>query len=130
MLIIYDIVAIGADDIPAFEEHRKEEKEKNERLAIEGVKKSLGSGIGDEIHDLWLEFESMETEEAKFANALDRMEVLIQHDEADIKTWEKIEYSRNLTSAGKYCEFDETIKLFNQIVKNETIKKLEKANKS
>ncbi len=130
MVIIHDLVEIEAGDIPTFEEHRKKEKEKNEIRAIANIKKSLGSETGDEIHGLWLEFENMETEEAKFANALDRIEVLIQHNEADIKTWEKIEYSRNLASADKYCGFDQTIKLFNQIIKNETIEKLEKANKS
>ncbi|MBI2085637.1 MAG: HD domain-containing protein [Candidatus Aenigmarchaeota archaeon] len=124
MVIIHDIVEAQAGDIPAFEKNRKEEKIKNEQKAIENIKKMLGNKTGDEIHDLWSEFENSQTIESKFVKALDRIEVLIQHNEADIKTWNEIEHSYNLMSSDKYCEFDKAIKMFNEMVKKDSMGKL------
>ncbi|MFH0889537.1 MAG: HD domain-containing protein [Candidatus Aenigmatarchaeota archaeon] len=124
MVIIHDIVEAEAKDVPAFEQGRKEEKVRNEQKAIENIRTMLDSKTGNEIYDLWQEFENLITLEAKFAKALDRIEVLIQHNEADIKTWKEIEHAFNLVSADKYCEFDETIKLFNEMVKEDALEKL------
>lgn len=52
----------------------------------------LQDEAGEEIYQLWLEFETKKTYEAKVANALDKLEVQIQHLEADIRTWKDIEY--------------------------------------
>lgn len=125
MVIIHDIVEAEAGDVPAFEENRKEEKIKNERKAIENIKKMLGNNAGDEIYGLWQEYESSQTTESKFVKALDRIEVLIQHNEADIKTWDEIEHSFNMVSSDRYCGFDKAVKLFNEMVKKDTLEKLE-----
>lgn len=47
--------------------------------------------LGDEIFNLWIEFENKQTFEAKVANALDKLEAQLQHNEADICTWLDIE---------------------------------------
>lgn len=72
--------------------------------------------------DLWEEFEQRETEEAKFAQALDKLEALIQHNEADIKTWnsKEIELSFCLTHRQKECKYDEMLLLLKNIVDEET----------
>ena len=41
------------------------------------------------------------TIEAKIFKAMDSLEVLIQHNESDIKTWSDNEYDLNLTYADK-----------------------------
>jgi putative hydrolase of HD superfamily len=43
--------------------------------------------VGARIQELWEEFEGRETLEARIANALDKLEAQIQHNEADIRTW-------------------------------------------
>ena len=50
--------------------------------------------------------------ESKFARALDRLEVKIQHQEADIKFLRKTEFKFNLISGEKECEFDPFIQEF------------------
>ena len=51
-----------------------------------------------------MEFEAKETYEAK-ANALDKLEVKIQHNEADIDTWLPIEHKMTFQVA-KHTNFD------------------------
>ena len=52
-----------------------------------------------------MEFEAKETYEAKVANALDKLEVKIQHNEAHIDTWLPIEHKMTFQVA-KHTNFD------------------------
>jgi putative hydrolase of HD superfamily len=45
-----------------------------------------------EWRELYAEMNELETTEAKIYKALDKMEAVIQHDEADISTWIPLEY--------------------------------------
>jgi len=45
---------------------------------------------------LLTEMNAMETQEAKIYKALDKMEAVIQHNEADIATWLPLEYDLNI----------------------------------
>ena len=47
------------------------------------------------------ELEREETMEAKIVHALDKMETLIQHNEADIATWLPLEYDLQMTYGRK-----------------------------
>jgi len=51
-----------------------EEKYKNELAAMEKFRDTLSSSVGEEIFNLWIEYEEEKTEESRFINALDRME--------------------------------------------------------
>ena len=78
----------------------------------------------EDICDIWLEFEEQMSIEAKFVKALDKIEVRIQHNEADIDTWNDVEFPRSLFSADKYCVFDDFVKKFNDLVTDESRKKI------
>jgi hypothetical protein len=56
-----------------------------------------------EIHDLRHEYESQQTHESHFVKSLDKIEVRIQHNEADINTRSDIEFPRALFSADMYA---------------------------
>lgn len=127
--IVHDIAEAEAYDIPAFETGRKEEKEKIELLAMNKIKEILGGEIGEEIFSLWQEYEEQKTPEAKFIKALDKMEVRLQHNEADIKTWNEIEYPRSLYVADEYCEYDNFLKEFNELIKEDSVEKIEASGK-
>ena len=72
---------------------------------------------GQEIYDLFYEFEEKQTYESKVANALDKLEVQLQHNHADFSTWEEIEYDMSYMM-DKHVSFDPTlIELKNQIEK-------------
>jgi len=79
MSIIHDLVEAEARDISALEILRhpeiKEIKAANEQRAIENLRGMLKETNGQEIYELFYEFEEKETYEAKVANALDKLEV-------------------------------------------------------
>ncbi|WP_223702471.1 HD domain-containing protein [Sutcliffiella deserti] len=95
MIIIHDLIEAEAGDVPAFDALNKEEiralKLQKEKAAIENLKTLIGGTVGEEIYQLFFEFEEKQTFEAKVANALDKLEAQIQHNEADITTWIEIE---------------------------------------
>jgi len=84
------------------------QKEAHEKAAIENIKNALRNTNGQEIYDLFYEFEHKETYEAKVANALDKLEVQLQHNHANISTWEEIEYDMSYMM-DKHVLFDETL---------------------
>lgn len=58
-----------------------------------------------ELDGLFEELEAAETTEAKIVHALDKMEALIQHNEADIETWLPLEYKLQMTYGQKESEW-------------------------
>lgn len=130
MIVIHDIVEIQAGDTPVpfmvGNDQLKQEKERRELEAIEGIRKKLGPPVGDEIHHLWQEFEARETYEAKVANALDKLEVQVQHNEADIMTWIPVEVEL-IYSRRPYTTFDPVLDELRVIIEQEAEEKLTKA---
>jgi putative hydrolase of HD superfamily len=94
MIIIHDIIEALVGDVPAFDTFNEEVKQlkiENETRAIEDIRMQLDNEVGDDFYNLWHEFEAKATDEAKVANALDKLEAQVQHNEADINTWLDIE---------------------------------------
>lgn len=122
MIIIHDLVEAEATDIPVLDVIRnpslKEKKTKEEQAAIENLRNKLATTNGQEIYDLWYEFEHKETYEAKVANALDKLEVQLQHNHADITTWEELEYDLSYMM-DKHTAFDETISQLKKLIEEE-----------
>ena len=112
MIILHDLVEAEARDISALDVLRNPEikiqKLDKERQAIENLRTALNETNGQEIYDLFYEFENKETYEAKVANALDKLEVQLQHNHADFSTWEEIEYDI-CYMMDKHVLFDETL---------------------
>ncbi|WP_141557016.1 HD domain-containing protein [Bacillus pseudomycoides] len=127
MVIIHDLVEAEARDIPAFDTMNSEQlqlqKQENEQKAILNIKHTLEGPLGDELYNLWIEFEAKETYEAKVANALDKLEVKIQHNEADIDTWIPIEHKMTFQVA-KHTDFDSFLSKLQKIIEQEGEKKL------
>ena len=68
-----------------------------EESAISNVTAMLPERERKELDELFDELEKAETMEAKIVHALDKMEALIQHNEADIATWLPLEYDLQMT---------------------------------
>ncbi|WP_299495775.1 HD domain-containing protein [uncultured Shewanella sp.] len=96
LIIIHDLVEIYAGDMPitisSSSTEAKQDKERKEQQAIEKIKTKLPSTIGEEIYELWWEYEKNLTVEAKIAHALDKIEAQAQHNDAGIETWVEDEY--------------------------------------
>lgn len=95
MIMIHDLVEAEAKDVPAFDTlfdtERKEQKQLAEQTAMDNIRAMLEEEPGKELQALWLEFEAKKTFEAKVANALDKLEAQLQHNEASIDTWLEVE---------------------------------------
>jgi len=121
MIILHDLVEAEARDVSALDVLRNPEikldKIEKEKQAIENLRLTLENTNGQEIFDLFYEFEEKQTYEAKVANALDKLEVQLQHNQADFSTWEEIEYDMSYMM-DKHVLFDPILlELKNQIEK-------------
>lgn len=95
MILIHDIVEIMAGDTPAYGDYSQKEKEENELLAAHKIYGILPEDQKEELMNIWLEFEKLETKEAKFANACDRFQGFIQNVTSDAHTWRKFHVTKS-----------------------------------
>lgn len=130
MIIIHDLVEAEAKDIPAFDtmnnEQLREQKAQNEMKAIQRIRETLKGDLGRDVYNLWIEFEHKQTYEAKVANALDKLEAQIQHNEADISTWIEIEYEMSFMM-GKHTDFSPVLTQLKELIEEEAEDKLRRA---
>lgn len=87
MLLIHDIVEIDAGDTYAFDQEGAKSKEEREMKAADRIFSILPEDQSINIRELWDEFEKEETMEAKFANAIDKIQPILLHDLSEGKSW-------------------------------------------
>ena len=87
MLLVHDLVEIDAGDTYAYDVKGNESKGAREQKAADRIFGMLPEDQGAELRGLWDEFEAMETPEAKFANALDKIQPVLLTDQAQGKSW-------------------------------------------
>lgn len=130
MIIIHDLVEAEAGDVSVLDQIRNPEikkiKQQNEEKAILRIRELLTASNGQEIYDLFYEFEEKKTFEAKVANAIDKLEVQLQHNHADISTWEEIEYDLSFV-IGRHVQFDQTFVMLKDLIEKQASQKLEGA---
>lgn len=129
MVLIHDLVEVEAGDTPAFTlqtEEAKAIKQQKELQAIENLREKLGVGIGQHVYELWHEFEAKATYEARVANALDKLEVRLQHNHADISTWLEVE-QENVFRMGEHTGFDTCLDQLKDLIQEQGVQKMEKA---
>ncbi len=123
MCIFHDIGEAFTGDIPAF--IKTAEDEKTEENTVDKFIATLPEEYRTELAALFDEMNRLETTEAKIYKALDKMETLIQHNEADISTWLPLEYEMNLVYGEKEVRFSEYMKELKKAVNEETVRKIE-----
>jgi putative hydrolases of HD superfamily len=107
MAIVHDLAEVEVGDIHYFETgDRKAQKAELELAAINRIAAMLPAPEGDVVRQLWLEFEDGQTPESRFVRALDHLEVQVQHNLADISTWEPIEHGLVYTKMDERCAHD------------------------
>jgi putative hydrolase of HD superfamily len=89
MVLVHDIVEIDAGDTFAFDASAHHDKEEREQAAAGRLFGLLPDDQHAHFRALWDEFEARETPEARFANALDRFQGLLQNVHNDGGTWKK-----------------------------------------
>ena len=102
MCLIHDWGEALTGDIPAFEKTGRDEQV--EERAVEALLAQLPPAQAGRFAKLFDEMRAMSTPEAKLWKALDKLEVLIQHNEADVATWLPLEHDLQQTYG--VCECD------------------------
>jgi putative hydrolases of HD superfamily len=87
MLIVHDVVEIDAGDTFAFDTAGNATKEERERRAADRIFGLLPGELGAELRSLWEEFDEAATPEARFANAVDRIQPFLQNRETHGGSW-------------------------------------------
>jgi len=117
LILVHDLVEALVGDIPFFETgDRRAMKRQREQEAILEIERMLTGDLGLEIRRLWEEFEDRATPEAQFAGALDHLEVQVQHNLADLATWEPVEHELVYWKMNKPCAHDPFLAAFAQAV--------------
>ncbi len=107
MAVLHDIAEAITGDIPSFEESRRQDdKPANEAKAMDELSAMLPETMAGELREIWQEYEAHESAEAKFVTALDKLEVQIQHNLADIATWQSFERDLVYTKVLPPCSYD------------------------
>lgn len=89
MLLLHDVVEVDAGDTFAFDVLGYASKADRERAAAERLFGLLPVDQGSELRALWEEFEAAESADARFANALDRLQPLLHNYHTGGGTWKR-----------------------------------------
>jgi putative hydrolase of HD superfamily len=89
MLLVHDLVEIDAGDTFCYDERARKNQHEREVKAANRLFKILPVDQSKEFESLWEEFEECKTPSAKFANALDRIQPLINNYYSDGLVWKE-----------------------------------------
>ena len=95
MCLIHDLGEAFTGDIPAFEKTAQDEAA--EGRALEEWVRGLPEPYRGELRALYGEMDALQTPEARIYKALDKLEAVLQHNEASLDTWLPLERELNLT---------------------------------
>ncbi|MBR7112785.1 MAG: HD domain-containing protein [Clostridia bacterium] len=127
MCLIHDWGEALTGDIPSF--YKTEADEVREAKAIEQLLSPLPDAMREEFSALFAEMEARETPEAKLFKALDNMEAIFSHNEADISTWIEKEYTESLiygVEAAAWHPFTADVR---ELLRQDTLEKIKREGK-
>jgi len=120
MCLFHDLGEAVTGDIPSFLKTSQHETAETE--AIGGVIKMLATPLSDELASLFSEMQEQKTKEARLFKALDKLEAVLQHNEAPLETWIPLEYELNLTYADENVREFPVLESFRKELKEMTLK--------
>lgn len=127
MCLLHDFGEAVTGDIPAFE--KTQEDEAVEADAIDTLLRELPKKQYEEMQALFTEMQRLETIEAKICKGLDKMEAVLQHNEAAIGTWLPLEYELQLTYGEKEVAFSSYLTALKEQLNEDTRQKIERESK-
>ena len=127
MCIIHDFGEAVTGDIPSFYKTRDDEKAEEE--AVAKLLNTLPDYYEAEFTALFAEMKERKTPEAKLVKALDNMEAVVSHNEADISTWLPKEYTENLIYGEENCKWSEWTKGLREMLKEDSATKIKREGK-
>ena len=88
MLLIHDLVEIDAGDTYCYDDEGRQDQARREARAAERIFGLLPADQAAAFRALWDEFEKRDTPESRFANALDRVQPLLNNYFTAGQTWQ------------------------------------------
>jgi len=120
MCLFHDLGEAVTGDIPTF--LKTQEHEDDETKAVNSILNLLDEHDLKVLLDLFDEMRRQDTKEAKLFKALDKLEAVIQHNEAPISTWIPLEYELNLTHGDEETKGIPVLKDLRNEIRNTTLK--------
>lgn len=128
MCLIHDLGEAFTGDIPVFQ---KTDTDRNrEHALLTAWVDSLPEPTRSRFQALYAEMDARQTPEARVYKALDGLEALIQHNEADLSTWEPHEYALQMTYCDDRVAFSPVLSALREQVRADTVQKVNDAKQS
>ncbi len=125
MCLVHDLGECFTGDIPSFLKTAADTE--REDILLERWVRGLPAPYCTELTALYGEMDALETQEARLYKALDKLEAVIQHNEAPISTWLPREYALNMTYADENVAFSPYLTALREAVRDETRAKIQAA---
>lgn len=111
MVLIHDLVEVYAGDTYAYDAAANASKRQREEEAADRIFGMLPEDQGKMLRQLWEEFETYETAEARFAHVMDNFQPMILNDDNGGKDWSRhqVKKSQILKRNEKTASGSETI---------------------
>ena len=122
MCIIHDLGEAFTGDIPSF--YKTDADSVKESDILLDWFRSMPAPFDTELPALWEEMEALETTEARIYKAFDKIEAVVQHDEAKLSTWLPLERELQLTYGAENMKFSKTLQKLRDVIDEETRKKI------
>lgn len=130
MVLIHDIVEIDAGDTFIYDTQKNHSNTEEELLAAKRIFGLLPTEQAEELIAIWEEFEAGETDEAKFARSMDRLEPLLQNTSNNGGTWrefdvsyEKVHHKKSIIKEGSDTLWNFAEQLLDESVEKGILKK-------
>lgn len=130
MVLIHDIVEIDAGDTFIYDTQKNHSNTEEELLAAKRIFGLLPKEQAEELIAIWEEFEAGETDEAKFARSMDRLEPLLQNTSNNGGTWkefdvsyEKVHHKKSMIKEGSDTLWNFAEQLLDESVEKGILKK-------
>lgn len=122
MCLVHDLGECFTGDIPSF--LKTDSDTAREDALLSRWVNTLPAPYNTELAALYAEMDALDTEEAKLYKALDKLEAVIQHNEAALSTWLPREYDLNLTYANENVAFSPYLTALRAAIRQETEEKI------
>ena len=122
MCIIHDLGEAFTGDIPSF--YKTDADSVKESDILLDWFRSMPAPFDTELPALWEEMEALETTEARIYKAFDKIEAVVQHDEAKLSTWLPLERELQLTYGAENMKFSRKLQKLRAVIDEETRKKI------